>query len=331
MLSAHRIEHRYHDRLVLAVEEISLEASSVTALAGPNGSGKSTLLRLLACVEPPTSGAIVLEGQRIITAEERHAARLRITLVEQHPLLFRGTVTQNLRYALSLHGVSGAEATRRAAAALDRLDLRSLGSRDARSLSDGETQRVAIARGMALKPDVLLLDEPLSAADPATTAALYRELEVERSRGAAICFASHQVEDAYRWSDRLLALADGGLSPVVPVNLFRAIIPEGSGPRLVRAGPLEIQLVTDVSGPATIAIPPDDVVLSPAPLRSSARNTFQGRVIGISDDGRGGVVLTADVGVDIRAHITHAALEDLGLRLGSPVVVTFKTMAVRVF
>jgi molybdopterin-binding protein len=192
-------------------------------------------------------------------------------------------------------------------------------------------QRVAIARALALEPVVLLLDEPASAADPATAVTLYRELEAERRRGAVICFASHQIEDAFRWSDRLMALADGHLSPATPVNLFRTVIPEGTGTRAVRAGPLEIQVLTDRSGPATIAIPPEDIVVSQAPLRSSARNAFEGRVTRIGEDGHGGIMLTVDVGVELRAHITRAALDELRLSVGSPAVVTFKTMAVRVF
>jgi molybdopterin-binding protein len=331
MLSARDVEHRYGDRVVLALDALSLEPGSITALAGPNGSGKSTLLRILGCVERPTRGAVILDGKPLATAGDRQRARRRVTLVEQRPLLFRGTVAQNLAYALSLHGVRGAAAARRSAVALERMDLAALAHREARSLSEGEIQRVAIARALVLEPAALLLDEPVSAADPASTAALHRAFEAERARGTAICFASHQVEDAFRWSDRLLGLADGRISPVTPVNLFRAVLPEGSGTRTVRAGPLEIHVVTDRSGPVTIAIPPEDVVLSPAPLRSSARNTFQGRITRIAEDGRGGVAVTVDVGVDLRARITRAALQDLALALGSPVVVTFKTMAVRVF
>ncbi|HWP37188.1 MAG TPA: ATP-binding cassette domain-containing protein [Gemmatimonadales bacterium] len=331
MLSARDLEHRYGDRVVLSVPEFTLPGGSITALTGPNGSGKSTLLRILACVERPTRGMVLLGGQPLLRSAERRQARRRVTLVEQRPLLFRGTVAENLAYALLLHGVRGSVAERRVAEALARMDLTEFAHRDARAISDGEVQRVAIARALALEPAVLLLDEPVGAADPASTIALYRAIEQERARGAAICFASHQIEDAFRWSDRLKALANGSVVPVTPVNLFRTVIPQGEGPRLVRVGPLEIQLVTDRSGPVTISIPPDDVVLSQAPLRSSARNTFQGRIVRIGDDGKGGVAVTVDVGVDLHAHITRAAMQDLALTLGAPVVVTFKTMAVRVF
>lgn len=331
MLSLRDVEHAYGGRRVLEIPELDLAPGNVAAVVGPNGAGKSTLLRVLACVETPAKGTVLLDGQPLRTAADRRRARRRITLVEQRPLLFAGTVRRNLEYALGLHGTGGAEAAARSAEALTRLDASGLLERDARALSEGETQKVAIARALALKPDVLLLDEPASAADSASSAALYRGLEEERRRGAALCFASHQLEDAYRWSDRLLALTEGKVSPVTPENLFRADIPPGSGTRTVRAGPLTLQVHTEKSGPAIVALPPDDIVVSTQPLHSSARNEFTGRIRRISEDSRGGVTLTVDVGVDLVVRITHAALAELGLTLGAPVVLSIKTMAVRVF
>jgi molybdopterin-binding protein len=89
--------------------------------------------------------------------------------------------------------------------------------------------------------------------------------------------------------------------------------------------------VTDKSGTATIAIPPDEILVSLEPLQSSARNEFRGRVSRVGDDGRGGVTLLVDAGVDLAVHITRGALEQLGLHIGTQVVLSFKAMAVRVF
>ncbi len=331
VLSLRGVEHRYGGRTVLAIAELDLAPGSVAAVVGPNGSGKSTLLRVLACVEAPTTGEVLLEGRPVRTAAERRRARLRITLVEQRPLLFGGTVRGNLAYALALHGVRGVEADTRMRDALARLGIHGLLDRDSKALSEGETQKVAIARALALAPEVLLLDEPASAADPASAGALYRVLEDERRRGTALCFASHQLEDAYRWSDRLLALTDGRASPVTPENLFRVELPPGAGTKTVQAGPLTLQVYSDKQGAGIVALPPEDIVVSAEPLHSSARNAFAGRVRKIGEDGRGGVTLTVDVGVDLVARITHAALAELRLTVGAPVVLSIKTMAVRVF
>jgi tungstate transport system ATP-binding protein len=314
MLEALGIEHAYAGRTVLSIDAFELERGTVTALVGPNGSGKSTLLRLLAFLERPRTGAILLDGGLVVGRRERQAARRRVTMVEQHPYLFSGNVRRNLLYALALHGVRGEPA-----------------ARPARELSAGETQRVAVARALALKPSVLLLDEPAGVTDRAATAQLYQVLEEERAQGTTLCRASHQLEDAYRWSDRLVALAEGEASRVTPENLFRTDVPDGSGTKTVRVGPLQVQVVTDKSGPSTIAVPADEILVSLEPLRSSARNEFRGKVKRIGDDGRGGVSLMVDVGVDLAARITPRALEELGIELGSEVVLTVKAMAVRVF
>lgn len=331
MLSTAGLKHAYGKRPVLSIDSLELEAGTATALVGPNGSGKSTLLRLLAFLERPVAGSLSLDGTVVSTVAQRRDARRRVTLVEQQPYLFRGTVQHNLLYALSLHGVRGPDAVQRVARALDRLQVADLGGRESVGLSAGETQRVAVARAVALEPDVLLLDEPTGVADRAAISRLYQTLEEERARGAAVCFASHQLEDAYRWSDTLIALADGHASPVTPENLFRTVLPDGDGAKTASVGPLEILVVTEKSGSATIAIPPDEILVSPEPLQSSARNEFRGKVTRIGDDGRGGVTLMVDVGVDLAVHITRGALEQLGLHIGTEVVLSFKAMAVRVF
>ncbi|GIW52562.1 MAG: sulfate ABC transporter ATP-binding protein [Gemmatimonadales bacterium] len=331
MLSARDVEHYYGRRRVLEVPEISVRPGEVLAVVGPNGSGKSTLLRILACVERPTRGTIAWRGQPVKSAAQLKEIRRRVTLVEQHPWLFRGKVKDNVRFPLELRRVGAAEAERRVADSLAMLSLEGLAGRDTRELSQGEIQKVAIARALACDPEILLLDEPASAADPRSAAALYRLLDQLRARGIGLCLASHQLEEAYRWADRVVALAEGRPSPVTPENLFRTEIPEGSGPRRVQAGPLELYVLTDRSGPATVAIPPEDIVVSTEPLHSSARNQFTGRVLRISDDGRGKVTLTVDVGTELVARITKQALDELDLTVGSPVVLTVKTMAVRVF
>src|SRR5947209_2749639 len=113
---------------------------------------------------------------------------------------------------------------------LERFALAPLLERRRHELSDGEVQRVAVARALAVEPEVLLLDEPVSSADRAAAQTLYRALAEERARRPlAICLASHQLEDAYRFADDLRAFAEGKLAPVTPQNLFRVGLPPGAG------------------------------------------------------------------------------------------------------
>jgi tungstate transport system ATP-binding protein len=330
VIEARRLTHTYEGRTVLALEGLSVAPGGRLALVGPNGSGKSTLLRLLAFLEVPAAGALFLGGREVRTRRERRAARRRVTLVEQRPYLFRRTTLENVAYPLRLRGVPTAEARRRAYEALDRLHLRPLAERESRSLSDGEVQRVAVARALAAQPDVLLLDEAVASADRAAQHALFAAVADEQERRPlAVCFASHVLEAAYRWSNDLLALHQGTPVPVTPENLFRVEL-SGGGMQRVAVGPVWIEVVAERSGPATLAIPPQEIVLSRQALQSSARNSFTGRVVRIAEQGAA-VRVTIDAGVELIALVTRRSFDDLGLALGAGVCASFKTVAVRIF
>ena len=331
MLELVGVVHRYDGRVVLDLERFQVPAGAAIAIVGPNGSGKSTLLRLLALLERPTQGEVRLDGAVV----RGSAARRRVTLVEQRPVLFHGTVRENLEFGLQVRG------TRRTAmnSVIDRvagtLGITTLLGRRRHELSDGEVQRVAVARALAVEPDVLLLDEPTSSADRAAAQMLYRVLAAERARRPlAICLASHQLEDAYRWADDVRALAEGKLAPVTPENLFRVELPPGeshAGLKHVCVGSIEVAAATDKTGPAILAVPPTDIFVSREPLAASARNVFSGRVTRLSHPRPGVVHVAADVGVELVAVITEEAVRDLGLVPGGPVVFSFKASAVRVF
>src|SRR5213082_1992177 len=336
MLELVAVRHRYDGRVVLDIERFAVAPGSGVAIVGPNGSGKSTLLRLLALLERPSEGEVRLDGVVVAGAKApRAGARRRITLVEQRPLLLRGTVRENLEFGLQVRGIRRTEVNRKVENIAARLEIASLLHRRRHELSDGEVQRVAVARALAVEPDVLLLDEPASSADRAAAQTLYRALAEERARRPlAVCLASHQLEDAYRWADDVRALAEGRLSPVTPENLFRVDLPvstSGGDLKHVCVGTIEIAATTDKTGPAILAVPPTDIFVSREPLASSARNVFTGRVTRLAHQRPGTVQVTADVGVELVAVVTEEAARDLGLTPGGPVVFSFKASAVRVF
>ncbi len=331
MLEARGLRHAYQGRTVLAIEALALQPGTRLALVGPNGSGKSTLLRLLAFLEAPTAGELTLAGRRVRTGRERRAARRRVTLVEQHPLLFRGTVLENLVYPLRLRGADRAATEGAARAALEGLQLGALAERQARELSEGQVQRVAVARALAARPDILLLDEAVSAADRAAQHALFAAVATEQGRRPlAVCFASHLLEEAYRWSNDLLALHEGAPVPVTPENLFRVELPGPAGVQDVAVGSVTFHVTADRSGPATLAIPPDEIILSLEPLHSSARNCLEARIVRVAEQGAA-VRITLDGGVELVSLVTRRSFDELGLRIGARVWASFKTVAVRVF
>jgi len=325
------VRHRYGGRVVLDLDHFAVPAGALLAVVGHNGSGKSTLLRLLALLETPTQGEVLLDGAPV-PRRATAAQRRRVTLVEQRPILFRGTVLDNLGYGLRARGMRRTAVNRMVGEAAERLGLAPLLGRRRHELSDGEVQRVAVARALAVQPDLLLLDEPASSADRAAAGALYRTLTAERAaRPLAICIASHQLEDAYRWADDIRALAEGRLSPVTPENLFRVELPDGSDVKHVRVGTIDLAVMTDRTGPAVLAVPPTDIFVSRERLPSSARNVFTGRVTRIAAPRPGVVHVTADVGIELIAVVTAEAARDLGLGPDTHVVFSFKASAVRVF
>ncbi len=333
MVELRGVRHRYAGRLVLDLEQFALPRAGMVAVVGHNGAGKSTLLRLLALLETPTEGQVLFNGAAV-PRRAPVSLRRRVTLVEQRPILFRGTVRENLVYGLELRGIGRTAVNGIIADVVNRLGLAPLLDRRRPELSDGEVQRVAVARALVLRTDVLLLDEPASSADRAAAGALYRALAAERAaRPFTVCIASHQLEDAYRWGDDIRALAEGRLSPVTPENLFRVELPPGDGVKSVPVGNIAIMVMTDRTGPAVLAVPPTDIFVSREPLPSSARNVFKGRVTGMAIEQRGaGVHVRADMnGVDLVAAVTADAARDLALTPGGTVVFSFKATAVQVF
>jgi len=201
-------------------------ASDWTVIFGPSGSGKSTLLRLLAGLDreaasPPGKGRVVFKGQALTdTAEGRwlRPGHRDTALVTQQPSLFPHlTVAENVAY-----GLSQLERSRRGSRVdemLELLDARDLVRRHPRGLSGGEAQRVALARALAPGPRLLLLDEPLSALDGATSDALLdRLLKWVRAQGVHTVLATHDAADAFATGAEVALLSEGRLVALGPVD-----------------------------------------------------------------------------------------------------------------
>lgn len=173
------------------------------SVVGPSGSGKSTLLGLLAGFLSPQQGEIRLDGTLL------RGPHPRLTLVQQEAALFPWlTVGGNVRFGL--RGLPRAEQDRRAEDSLALVGLPDLGGRRIHELSGGQRQRVSLARALATRPGVLLLDEPFSALDVATRERLSAELlDIWRQRGVTVVFVTHHLEEALALGERVMALRGG--------------------------------------------------------------------------------------------------------------------------
>ncbi|MBE0466086.1 MAG: phosphate ABC transporter ATP-binding protein [Candidatus Desulforudis sp.] len=200
----------YGAREVLRVEELSFPAGLIHGLMGPSGAGKSTLLRLLNLLETPTAGRILYRGLDVGRYGSRLELRRRMAMVFQKPVLFDGTVFDNVAYGLKVRGLRNPVVREKVTDTLRAVGLEYLEKAQARTLSGGEAQRVALARALVIEPDVLLLDEPTSNLDPHNVALLEDLIRgTNGGRGSTVILVTHNVFQAERLTDRVVFMCDG--------------------------------------------------------------------------------------------------------------------------
>ena len=212
-LIVEQVSHRRQGHLVLDQFSYAFTSGLIHAIIGPNGAGKTSLLRLLGLLEKPDQGRVFLQNQDT-TSLWPHCLELRRRLgfLHQNPLLFQGTVFDNLAIGLKYRGVSRTERRQRVERILFAFGLTSLARRPAAALSGGEAQKVALARIMALDPAVLLLDEPTANLDPRNTLEFERLIaDIHGRQGKTIILVTHDLGQAERLSQQVLFLAQGRL------------------------------------------------------------------------------------------------------------------------
>jgi tungstate transport system ATP-binding protein len=192
---------------------VSINSTGVSVLMGPNGAGKSLLLRLMHGLLDPGSGAIRWNGQ-----PQSHALRARQAMVFQRPVLLRRSVLANLEFVLHQRHLPVEAET--SAALLARVGLNGMQERPARLLSGGEQQRLALARALALRPEVLFMDEPTASLDPSSTV-MIEDIVHELARSSTkIFYVTHDVAQARRLADDVMFMHRGQLLEYAPANEF---------------------------------------------------------------------------------------------------------------
>jgi ABC-type sugar transport system ATPase subunit len=322
-LSIRGLRKTYGAATALDTVDLDLGAGELMALLGPSGCGKTTLLRILAGLLDPDRGQVLLGGEDI---SRRHAWERDIGLVFQNYALFpHMDVRQNVGFGLEMRKIGGAEAERRIDEALDIVSMRDFARRRPAELSGGQQQRIALARAIAIKPRLLLLDEPLSNLDAVLRQTVRVELrELHDRTGLTTIMVTHDQAEALTMADRVALMNAGSvlqvdppavlyerpgsafaaaflgsppanLLPVAPGSAGTALAGQPWAPQM----PLAVMLA-GLSGPARLALRPETLI----PVAPETPGAIVGRLktveytgaerlahVALGRDGRGPVIV----------------------------------------
>lgn len=210
----------YGDKVVLNEINFTVEKGEFLSVLGPSGCGKTTLLKLLIGIESPTSGSIFMNTKDITNLDSSQRS---MGIVFQNYALFPNmTVLQNVEYALKFNEMYKREAKKIALEVLEQVGLKDFMNKKVDRLSGGQQQRVAIARTLALKPDVILFDEPLSALDAANRLTMRREIKrIQKEYNSTIIYITHDQEEAFTMSDRIMVMSEGEVEQLdTPLDIY---------------------------------------------------------------------------------------------------------------
>jgi tungstate transport system ATP-binding protein len=203
----------YGGKAILRDCTTSFEGRGTYVLMGPNGCGKSTFLRICALIENPDGGDVSFFNDESPLQKDL-SLRRRITLVLARTGVFNTTVYKNIAYGLSIRGMHYKEIDKKVSASLAFVGLEGKLNQRALTLSSGETQRLGIARALAIEPEILFLDEPTASVDQENTEIIESIIKAMKIGGrTAVIMATHDREQAERLADVLLFMKEGTISP----------------------------------------------------------------------------------------------------------------------
>ena len=215
----------YGEKIALEIPKLHIPTGSFIGIIGPNGAGKSTLINLMAGMTFPNKGKILYDGTSL---RENPGLYKEMTLIFQKPYLFRRSVYENVAYPLKIRGVPPATIEKRCDALLDSLGLTPLREQLATTLSGGEAQKLALARGLVFEPRLLMLDEPTANIDPQSVMLMEKVLrDFYHRTGSTILIITHNIRQARRLTNEVFYIDQGQL---VEKGSSRAVIESPENP-----------------------------------------------------------------------------------------------------
>lgn len=327
---------------------LCIEDNEYFVILGPTGTGKTVILEVIAGMYQPDQGEVWL-NERNVTAEYPESRH--IGFVYQDYMLFPHlNVAENILFALRLKKKRAGNIKQKLDRMTSLLNIEPLLKRYPMTLSGGEQQRVALARALIAEPEVLLLDEPLSALDPRSKQIFQQELKnIHQQIKTTTLHITHDFNEALVLADRMGIMYNGEIvqvgSPeeifgkpqsqfvaefVGMENIFSGYLGDEGSNQYVRIDTVNLRVVSNLKGRVRIAIRSEDIIIAGSRLSSSAQNAIPARIVEIVPWGHFSKVLL-DAGIPLVALVTRQALDDMQMEPGKDVWAHFKTAAVHVF
>ena len=267
----------FDHRRVLDIESLTIHEKGIYGVVGPNGAGKTTLLNILGFLDPPTSGNIRFRDKPVpFSSTAMQRLRKSVVMVNQRPLLFSQSVTNNILFGLKIRKIPAHARKRIVRAALTRVGMLHLSDARAATLSGGETQRIAIARAIALSPDVMLCDEPTANVDAENQIVVIDLLkEINRTCHTTLIFTTHDRRTAAALTDTVFHMDGGKISHTPYENLFFA--------RLRRDDCTAVAIIRNTRGHDDLIVPITDRIVALMPSGDHCMVFFSGPSVVMSE------------------------------------------------
>ncbi|PIE57352.1 MAG: hypothetical protein CSA33_08765 [Desulfobulbus propionicus] len=339
-MSLYRLEEirqQFKDRIALNIELLNLEPGKIHALLGANGSGKTTLLDILAFLRAPTSGRMYFQGRRVNhhSRTELLALRRQVVQVDQHPIMFSTTVYKNIDFGLKIRKIPTNERRRIIDHVLALVSLERYRHAAAHRLSGGETQRLSLARALALQPQVLLCDEPTASVDSEHKTVLTGLLhQVNQQEGTTIVLTTHDRLQAAAIADHTVVLENGKLASTLYENCYSCKVISGQNQNLTALlhGKTSLPLPTTLShfagSKGRLYIDPYSVKINHKPRPGQKAFVLDAVVVLLMQEEER-IRMVLDIGVHIVTLLSMREYEEIQAVIGKTVTLTIPPKAIQ--